>query len=940
MSSSGWHAALAGLTILACTEAPSPGRSRSGAAPSESAWDDSSMARALAVPPDSLRAAGEERYGRAAYDSARLIFRSARARAERLGDRTAAARAEHWLAAVAWRQFEYDAARKHGQTALALKRANRLDGELSVSYNLLGLVAWNEARYTEALERYDSAVVTASRHVDTIGVAKAEANRALVWADLGEFPRARGAYLAAIAAGRALGETRLEANAMTNLAALEIRLGRPEAALELLGHARERYLRIGYPTGEQNALGQMATALGTLGELQRAISVAESALAITREHRLPFEEAATLEVLADLRAQAGEPQRALALVRAADTTYGALDMATERGSNLRRQALLVDALDGPTGALQPAREALSRHAAAGASAEAFEDLVLLTDLHRRLGWRDSARASLDSARLIARHSRSPRAGRDLAFLAARLALDDGHPRIALRQLEQAGDDWAAWDLRAEASAALGDWQAAQRAGTTAVARLERERASLGEGARRGRFLAGRSAPLSRLIATRLRLGDTTAAFALAAGVPGRGLVEHLAGLAGGAVKSLEALANGERLLRSIAALEAELDGSDDGAGETRRDAIARQLLEAREGYEDQLLRSSQPPGAAVLGLGRADPVRLAAALADDEALLTWFAGPERLDGFALTRGKIFHASVPIGARELVLRIRRMRELLGAAAGDSSAARALTELHGMLIAPMASAGALGGVRRLVLVPPGTLSALPFAALRDGRTGRFLVQDLTLLQVPAAAAIPMLRERPAHGTGPVEVFVPLDGALPGSRREGRAILRLLPSARLHSGPRANLTTFVRALAAGGIVHLASHGEFDPVNPMFSRVTLADRHLEVHRVLDLPITSPLVFLDGCETALGLAGNTAFGPTGDEGSLAQAFLYAGARNVVATLWRIDDADAARFAERFYRHGGTDDPARALARAQRESLTAGPGLEWAAYVAYGAGVR
>jgi tetratricopeptide (TPR) repeat protein len=854
--------------------------------------------------------------------------------------RAAAARAEHGLASVAWRKTEYDAAWKHGERALALKRANGLDAELSISFNLLGLVAWNEAKFAQAVERYDSAVAAATRHRDALGIAKAESNLALVWQDLGEFPRARRAFIAAIAAGHSLGDARLEANAMTNLASLEIRLGRPEAALDILAGARERYRRIGYPTGEQNALGQLATAYGALGELQRGIAAAESALAITRRVGLPLEEAATLEVLADLRAEAGEPERALALIRTADSSYGALDEATERGSNLRRQALLVDALDGPTGAVEPAREALSRHLAAGAMGEAFEDLVVLTDLHRRLGSRDSARTALDSARAIARRAPSPRADRDLAYLGARLALDDGRVRPALSQLEHAGDDWATWDLRAEARAALGDWKAAERAGRTAVAALERERASLGRSALRGRFLATRSTPLSRLIDIELRLGDTAAAFALAAGAPGRGLMEHLAGVSEIAVPSLEAVATGERILRRITALEAELDGPDEDAGGVRHAAIARQLVAARREYDDHLLRSSEPPGAAVLGLGRPDPRRLAASLAPDEALLTWFAGPGRVGGFALARGRIFHASAPLGARELGLRVRRIRELLGAGAADGSSEKSLTEFHELLIAPLAAAGALVGVRRLVLVTPASLVALPFAALRNARTGRFLVEDLTLLQLPAAAALPILRERRAALASPADIFVPLEATLPGTGREGRAIVRLLPLARLHSGRAADVATFSRALAAGGIVHLASHGEFDPVNPMFSRVTLSDRYLEVHRVLDLPVASPLVFLDGCETALGRAGSAAFGNAGEEGSLAQAFLYAGARNVVATLWRVEDAAAARLAERFYRYGGADDPALALARAQREELTVGRGFGWAAYAAYGAGVR
>jgi CHAT domain-containing protein len=94
--------------------------------------------------------------------------------------------------------------------------------------------------------------------------------------------------------------------------------------------------------------------------------------------------------------------------------------------------------------------------------------------------------------------------------------------------------------------------------------------------------------------------------------------------------------------------------------------------------------------------------------------------------------------------------------------------------------------------------------------------------------------------------------------------------------------------------------------------------DGRLEVHEILDLRIQSPLVFLSGCETAVGSAGSTSFAPGEDFATVARAFLYAGARNVVATLWRVDDEGAAAFAAEYYRRLATDGPVDALAGAQR----------------------
>ena len=71
----------------------------------------------------------------------------------------------------------------------------------------------------------------------------------------------------------------------------------------------------------------------------------------------------------------------------------------------------------------------------------------------------------------------------------------------------------------------------------------------------------------------------------------------------------------------------------------------------------------------------------------------------------------------------------------------------------------------------------------------------------------------------------------------------------------------------------------------------------------------------------------------------LSRAFLAAGARNVVGSLWAVEDRSTAQFMDRFYAAGGATDPAAALASAQR-ALSAAPGRShpyyWAGFVAIG----
>ena len=100
-----------------------------------------------------------------------------------------------------------------------------------------------------------------------------------------------------------------------------------------------------------------------------------------------------------------------------------------------------------------------------------------------------------------------------------------------------------------------------------------------------------------------------------------------------------------------------------------------------------------------------------------------------------------------------------------------------------------------------------------------------------------------------------------------------------------------------------------------------------------MTLPTQSPLVFLSGCETGLNAGGTGSVPFRSEEGSLSQAFLFAGASNVIATLWPVRDRDAAILAGDFYKAlNEGKSPSEALADSQRRSIRRRGSLMWAAY--------
>jgi CHAT domain-containing protein len=114
----------------------------------------------------------------------------------------------------------------------------------------------------------------------------------------------------------------------------------------------------------------------------------------------------------------------------------------------------------------------------------------------------------------------------------------------------------------------------------------------------------------------------------------------------------------------------------------------------------------------------------------------------------------------------------------------------------------------------------------------------------------------------------------------------------------------------------LHLACHGEFDLDDPLRSWLEIGPgERLSAADVLDeFTIDAELVALSACRSGVSrvLRGDEPMG-------LVRAFLSAGARAVLVTLWPVEDSSARMLMERFYRAllaGG--DPSAALREAQR----------------------
>ena len=306
-----------------------------------------------------------------------------------------------------------------------------------------------------------------------------------------------------------------------------------------------------------------------------------------------------------------------------------------------------------------------------------------------------------------------------------------------------------------------------------------------------------------------------------------------------------------------------------------------------------------------------------------------------------------------------------------------------------------------VKRLVIIPDGPLHFYPFEALvtsLDGGSvkadGEFLAQfgrpsyllekysvtyapSLTSLDTFSRGAAPRgqvdlvvlgdpvyTREDMARHQGQGFTLAAADAStytflpLPNSLREVRTIAKLfsdtLRGTLVLDGPRAREGKARQSIGNGRYVHFSCHGILNQQSPMFSGLVLSqpqalgvtsgnDGFLEVYEIFNLEVNARLVVLSACQTGLGkyLSGEGVVG-------LARAFMYAGADQVVVSLWAVADESTSSLMGDFYREmlrkGLPPDKAlqqaklHLMGRASRSGVSYSHPFFWAPFVIMGRG--
>ena len=246
---------------------------------------------------------------------------------------------------------------------------------------------------------------------------------------------------------------------------------------------------------------------------------------------------------------------------------------------------------------------------------------------------------------------------------------------------------------------------------------------------------------------------------------------------------------------------------------------------------------------------------------------------------------------------------------------TSQERTLNTLYNIIIRPISN---LVQGSELIIVPDGPLWLAPYAAFKDSDSN-FLCESFRIRLIPSLTSLKMIADCPEEyhcRSGALLVGDPWVAEVTDSK--GQKVLEQLKFAKMEVemigkilnvapliGKKATKAEVLRRMSSVALVHIAAHGSdktgeiaLTPDPKRATRITkVEDYILTVADVLSAQLRARLVVLSCCHSGRGEI--KAEGVVG----IARAFMGAGARSVLVSLWAIDDEATLEFMRSLYHH-------------------------------------
>lgn len=227
------------------------------------------------------------------------------------------------------------------------------------------------------------------------------------------------------------------------------------------------------------------------------------------------------------------------------------------------------------------------------------------------------------------------------------------------------------------------------------------------------------------------------------------------------------------------------------------------------------------------------------------------------------------------------------------------------LYDILIRPIESQ-IPADTKQLSIIATGKLRYIPFETLIDRQTGKYLIEKYPINNL---TRLSQRSDRPNLDKNASILAIgnpsPNDHRnLAGAEEEVKDIAAILPGSKAAIGKQASLRNFEILAPRFSILHLATHGCFNPqgcpdLKLEANTLLFSDRSFNIADAALLGLkNTDLVVLSACQTAVQTSSN------GEEfAGIAYLFERAGAKSAIASLWLAKDEETKELMIEFYQN-------------------------------------
>jgi CHAT domain-containing protein len=815
----------------------------------------------------------------------------------------------------------------------ALNVAQRLNDKLGmfVLLRLQGTVAHVRGHNKQALEYFEQCLKVAEELNDKTIIGDALNSMAIVYARQSDYPKALALFRRNLQIKEELGNKRDIASELFNIANIYVYQGDKVVALQHYQRSLKLYEEVRDKDGSSAALNSIGNLYYSQGNYAQSLEYVQQSLKLKQEIGDKVGVGRALNNIGVINSVQGQ------YVQALDYLHQSIKILEEMGDKLA----LVEAWHF-TGGVYLLKgdysQALTYEEKAAKAAEALGNNELLSRILHNIG---------ESYLRLGQSQ----AAREYAERAAALAARSGIPDVL----------WSAKTLSGKAHLALNQIEQARQNFLESIDTIEKLRGQVAGGEQeQQRFFENKTAPYQAMIQLSLAQHDTTQALIYAERAKGRVLLDVLGS---GRVNITKAMTSDEiqrdsQLSAEIASLNTQLlrlkTQSKPEATQVAQVAdVQARLKKTRLEYEafQANLYAAHPE--LKVQRGQIQPLTLneAAALLPHEhsAILEYVVTEEKSYLFVLrkaAKGARDKAAAELTVHALNVKSAELAQMAESflqrvAERDLTVKEPARRLYDLLIKP--AEGQLRGVRKLCIIPDGTLWNVPFQALYQGERG-YLLEQYAVSYVPSLSVLREMERRSnalrtrhrssapsdpstARHVTQATIFAmgnpKLDGdtiskvritrrdepltQLPDAEREVNALGRLYGAgSRVLVGEQAREVTMK---AEGGnykLLHFATHAILDDRNPLYSHIVLSrsenDTHedglVEAWELMKLDLNAELAVLSACQTARGriAAGEGIIG-------MSWALFVAGSPATVVSQWKVDSARTSELMIEFHRN-------------------------------------